>query len=186
MSMLVAIEAISTALDKAEVRYALIGGFAMALRGIQRSTQDLDLILLLEDLVRTDEILRSQGFQRVFHSANASTYFSKSDDLGRIDVLHAFRGPSLSMLERADRICLGNSLLPVVQVEDIIGLKIQAIANNPARVARDWNDIHMILEESSKQQIPVDWQLLDDYLDLFKLNDKLALLKKWYGSPDGQ
>lgn len=34
------------ALDGVRVRYALIGGFAMALRGLQRTTTDLDFIEL--------------------------------------------------------------------------------------------------------------------------------------------
>ena len=31
-------------LDAAHIRYALIGGFAMALRGVQRATMDLDIL----------------------------------------------------------------------------------------------------------------------------------------------
>ena len=37
-------------LDEVGVSYALIGGFAMAMRGVQRATVDLDLILLREHL----------------------------------------------------------------------------------------------------------------------------------------
>jgi hypothetical protein len=44
------------ALDEASVRYALIGGFAMALRGVPRATIDLEFILMLDDLDRSDEI----------------------------------------------------------------------------------------------------------------------------------
>lgn len=29
---------------------------------------------------------------------------AKDDELGRIDILHAFRGPTLGMLDRAERI----------------------------------------------------------------------------------
>jgi hypothetical protein len=39
-------------LEASQIRYALIGGFAMALRGVQRTTMDLDFILLLEDPCR--------------------------------------------------------------------------------------------------------------------------------------
>lgn len=39
----------------------------------------------------------------------------------------------------------------VVQIEDIIGLKVQALVNNPAREIRDWADIHMILEARREQ-----------------------------------
>jgi hypothetical protein len=45
---------VTSQLDEADVRYALIGGFAMALRGVQRATVDLDFILMLEDLDRAE------------------------------------------------------------------------------------------------------------------------------------
>jgi len=42
MNFIKVIEAVTSQLDAADVRYALIGGFAMALRGVQRATVDLD------------------------------------------------------------------------------------------------------------------------------------------------
>jgi hypothetical protein len=72
----------------------------------------------------------------------------------------------------------------VVQVEDIIGLKIQAAVNAPKRATADWADIQMILETSGESNAPIDWDLLDDYLGLFKLNEKLATLQQWYGQTD--
>ena len=56
MDFVKVIDSVCRALDKASVRYALIGGFAMALRGVQRATIDLDFILMLDDLDRSDEI----------------------------------------------------------------------------------------------------------------------------------
>jgi hypothetical protein len=50
------------ALEQAGVRYATIGGFAMALRGVQRATVDLDFILMLEDLSKADAIFRRFGY----------------------------------------------------------------------------------------------------------------------------
>ena len=50
MNFLKVIDAVCLDLDTAGVRYALIGGFAMALRGVQRATTDLDFILMLQDL----------------------------------------------------------------------------------------------------------------------------------------
>ncbi len=44
------IQEVTSQLDAKGIRYALIGGFAMALRDVQRSTIDLDFILMLEDL----------------------------------------------------------------------------------------------------------------------------------------
>ena len=77
-------------LDEHSVQYALIGGFAMAMRGVQRATLDLDFILALEDLETTDSILKELSFERLFHSENVSHY-RRQDQNWRVNLLHAFR-----------------------------------------------------------------------------------------------
>ena len=182
MNFLKVIETVTAELDTSRIRYALIGGFAMALRGIQRATVDLDFILMLDDLKRADAIFIQAGYERAYQSENVSHYISKDLELGRIDILHAFRGPTLSMLERADRIEIEpGHTLPVVQIEDIIGLKIQASVNDPKRNTRDWMDIRLIIEDAAESGQPVDWLRLEDYLDIFNLGDKITELKIWYG-----
>lgn len=185
MEFVAVIEQIIAKFDQAKVRYALIGGFAMALHGIQRATIDLDFILMLEDLESADEILSSSGYNRVFKSENVSHYTSNQPELGRIDILHAFRGPSLSMLKRAERIeVTRNASLPVVQVEDLIGLKVQALRNDPIRETSDWADIQLLIEGASRGDRSLDWELIGDYLDLLGFSDKLDELKDWYGATD--
>lgn len=187
MDFVKVIDSVCRALDEASVRYALIGGFAMALRGVQRATIDLDFILMLDDLDRSDEIFCALGYQRAFHNENVSHYASDDLSLGRIDILHAFRGPTLGMLERADRLSVAEGVtLPVVQVEDIIGLKVQASVNNPRRVTKDWSDIRMLVEVSAEQQLALDWVLLTDYLALFGLTDRVEAMKVWYGEINGE
>jgi len=167
------------------IHYAVIGGFAMALRGAQRATLDLDLILMLEDMEKADLLIRNFGYERFFHSSNVSQYQSPNEEWGRIDILHAFRGPTLSMLKRADALPLtGDFKIRVVHTEDIIGLKVQALTNNPSRATRDWSDIRMLLESASEQGSSIDWELLTDYLDLFSLRERLGELKHWYGAAD--
>ena len=43
------IEAITQALDDAQVRYLIVGGLAVAMHGYSRSTYDLDLVVQLQD-----------------------------------------------------------------------------------------------------------------------------------------
>ena len=76
MNFLKVIDAVCSDLDTAGVRYASIGGFAMALRGVQRATVGLDFILMLQDLDKADAIFRRAGYERVFKSENVSHYFS--------------------------------------------------------------------------------------------------------------
>lgn len=173
------------ALEAAGVRYATIGGFAMALRGVQRATVDLDFILMLEDLPKADGILRRFGYERAFRSENVSHYISAQQDWGRIDILHAFRGPSLSMLRRAEAIEVEPGVtLKVVQIEDIVGLKIQALINDPSRAEGDWHDIRQLVCTAKERGASLDWDLLGDYLDIFKMSDRLTELKSLYGATD--
>src|SRR4051812_38105181 len=111
---------LASRLDAVGVRYALIGGFAMGLRGVQRSTTDLDFLLMLADLEKTNSVLESLGYRREFRSENVSHYVSPDRAWGRIDILHAFRGPSLGMLQRAEAMQVDETLImPVLQVEDL-------------------------------------------------------------------
>jgi predicted nucleotidyltransferase len=143
----------------------------------------MNFILMWDDWEEADRIFQTAGYTRAFKNENVSHYMAKEDALGRIDILHTFRRPSMSMLKRAERIEVADGLtLPVVQIEDIIGLKVQALVNSAKRATSDWADIRMILEAAAEQKQSIDWELLGDYFNLFKLNTKLDTLKEWYGT----
>lgn len=42
----------------------------------------------------------------------------------------------------------------------------------------------MILEVAAEAKQVIDWELLEDYLELFELGSKMAQLKAWYGTTD--
>ena len=71
--------------------------------------------------------------------------FSSYIDRGiRADFQHARRPISLDMLARAGRVDFAGHTMPVVQAEDLIGLKIQAFHNNPRRL-QDLVDIQRLM-----------------------------------------
>lgn len=170
------------AFDENDVGYALIGGLAMAFRGVQRATLDADFILLSENLETCDAILGKIGYRREFHSENVTHYVADDRALGRVDFLHAFRPATLGMLNRAERIQMtANCQIPVVHTEDLIGLKLQAAVNDPDRAIGDWNDIYMLVDHSARTSNALDWELITDYLNVFGLGAKLNPLKQRYG-----
>ena len=181
MDFLRVIESLGDRLDKAGVRYALIGGFGMAMRGVQRATVDLDFLILLDDLQQADQVLVSLGFQRTFQSDNVSHYRALDEDWGRVDLLHAFRPASLGMLERAERLQVARGVsLPVAAREDIVGLKVQAGFNDPRRQQQDWADIRMLVQSAGDQGDSLDFDLIADYLELFECLDRIQEIKDWY------
>jgi len=172
-----------SAFDEAGLRYALIGGFAVAMRGMQRATVDIDLLVAADDLPTADGVLRSNGFECWFRGENVSHYRNQQGH--RIDLLHAFRAHATAMLRRAERLDVDHQLsLPVATVEDLIGLKIQAAFNNPARSTGDWQDIRGLIEAAARRHAPLDWILIEDYLEVFEQTERITEMRAWYGPTD--
>lgn len=168
--------------DRENLHYALIGGLAMALHGVQRTTLDADFILLADEIDRADGVLSGLGYSLKFQSENVSHYFSENPELGRVDLLHAFRPATLGMLKRAKRINLtSHCLIPIVNLEDLVGLKVQAAFNDPSRSDSDWSDINQLIRHASQSGWEIDWELIGDYLSLFDLSEKLSELQQLYG-----
>jgi hypothetical protein len=128
MDFLRALAELTEKLDQASVRYALIGGFGMAMRGVQRATLDLDFVLALD----------------------------------RAECIELQAGLSV----------------PVAAVEDIIGLKVQAMSNDVSRVEQDWLDIRLLVRSARRSGQRLDWQLIGDYFALFDKRDLLDALKE--------
>ena len=62
MDFLQELKDLTVALDAGAVDYALCGGVALAIHGVPRATQDIDLLVRPEDLSRLREVARACGF----------------------------------------------------------------------------------------------------------------------------
>jgi hypothetical protein len=62
MNLVDELYSIAAALRNAEVRYAVCGGVAVTLYGATRSTRDIDLLVLPEDVPRALEAVRPLGY----------------------------------------------------------------------------------------------------------------------------
>ncbi len=170
-----------TEFDKHKIRYALIGGFAMGVLGVVRATMDVDFLVDASDLDKVKRVLNKYGYECVFSSKNVSQFVSNLTVFGEIDVLHAFREISTRMLSQANEVEIGKEtkhIVRVVRPEDLIGLKVQALVNNPTRADKEYSDIRLLLEKADGK---LDWSLLKDYFALFGLNSKFKELRSQYG-----
>jgi hypothetical protein len=153
-----------------EIRYALMGGLALGLWGVGRSTVDIDFLVDRGDLSRIDHIMQELGYECKFKSENVSQYVSLLKIYGEVDFLHAFREASLEMLVKAVEkdIFEGSLKVKVLIPEDLIGLKFQAIKNNPLREQTDIEDIKALLSILGGN---LDWSEIEEYAKIFDMMD---------------
>ncbi|MBM2839393.1 MAG: hypothetical protein HW415_2018 [Deltaproteobacteria bacterium] len=165
--------------EKAKVRYALMGGFALGALGIPRATVDIDFLVLRDDMERVSGIMAGMGYRCVYKSENVSQYVSSEKIFGEVDFLHAFRESSMGMLERAEDIKIfGEELaIKVVKPEDLIGLKVQAMANDETRKAVDLADIEALMAHYGTK---LDWLVIEEYFSIFGMSETAKELRRKY------
>ena len=163
------VAAIALVLDVARrnhFRAALIGGFALPFHGVQRATGDVDFLADARGADAIDVALLGAGARRLHRSADAANYASVPQRLAAVDFIFARRERAEAMLERASQHELREAGLrvPVVDAEALIGLKLQALVNAPARRLRDEADIRALLD-ARRGQLKMD--VIRDYYRLF-------------------
>ncbi len=170
MDFKLVLEKLLTAFKEHNIRYALTGGFAMGLWGGSRSTVDLDFLVHKDDMNKVHEIMVDMGYERYNHTENVSQYISPKKIFGGIDFIHAFRKASLEMLHRAKAkdIFGGNLKIKTLLPEDIIGLKLQSIFNDPSRGKIDIADIEVLV---SLYRDLLNMELVSEYFKVFGMED---------------
>lgn len=75
------IHTVCSALSKAKIPYAIVGGLAVALHGALRGTVDIDLVIdwTLKNLQKTEQILKEIGLVSL-HPINADSVFHFRDE----------------------------------------------------------------------------------------------------------
>ena len=158
------------------MRFALIGGFALHVAGFTRATKDIDFLVEAEDLGKIKNIMLKLGYELVHESQEFSNYWHPMGPLGCVDYLHAHREYTRKMLARAKKHnILDGVKIPVLIPEDIIGLKVQSMVNNPKRRLLDMADIEYLLRENLGK---LNLDLIRDYFSLFRQEKELDEILK--------
>lgn len=173
-------EAVLREFDGRRIRYAAIGGFALGVLGYPRATLDLDFLVHQDDLDKVHDLLTHLGYQRIVRTENVSQYRHDDDAWGSIDLIHAFRKTSLAMLARVKSYPVFGEKRTVkaADPEDVIGLKVQAMVNDPDRRRQELADIERLMELYGSK---LDWKRIQEYYDIFGLGEETKQLRKRFG-----
>ena len=159
-----------------DFRAALIGGFALPFAGVTRATSDVDFLVEGKGADAIDEALTAAGFDCKHRTQNVANYSAGSARFTSADFLFARRAATLAMLGRAKSLAIPGSprrKVAVVDTEGIIGLKVQAIANNPRRRRQDEADILSLLRLHMDS---LDLRLVRRYFRIFEMEADLERL----------
>ena len=161
------------------IDFVLSGGLALSTMGIFRFTKDIDFLIFEESKKSIHDIMTDLDYQKQdFSTEEIFSYWSPIKALGQIDYLFARRKYTRAMMRRAKKCPVfdGEYMLKTILPEDLIGLKIQAISNDPAnRFPVDASDIQRILQIKTNE---IDMELVRKYFELFSKED---LLDEWLG-----
>lgn len=156
--------------ERCGIHYALMGGFAMGLMGVGRTTVDIDFLVLRDDADKVETIMQRLGYECRYRSENVAQYLSPLKIFGEIDYIFAFRPPSQKMLENAEtkNVFNGGLSIRVLRPEDLIAMKMQAIKNDPMRRETDLADIRALTEAHKKD---MDFMLINQYVKLLDMEE---------------
>lgn len=148
---------------------ALIGGVALAAHEVIRATRDVDFLADALDGDYIDGVLTGLGYRCVHRSDDAANYVREDEGL---DLIYARRPESRRLLAAAKERDTTFGRIRVISAEGLIGLKLQALVNNPSRL-RDRDDILSLLRS---QRGRLNMEEVRGYFTLF---DRLELLDEW-------
>jgi len=117
------IEEIIAALNGIGVRFALIGGLALASHKVIRATRDIDLLTDANSADEIDRLLTRLGYRCIHRSTDAGNYL-RGDE--RVDFLYASRPAARQLLGAAAEFKTAFGDLRVVSLEGLIGFKMRS------------------------------------------------------------
>jgi len=121
---------------------ALIGGLAVVAHQVVRATKDVDFLVDADASNRVHAALLQLGYQCLYRSEDAANYVRATEGL---DLLYAHRPLARRLLAEASQRNTPMGRMRIINVEGLIGFKLQAFVNDPTRT-RDVDDIRALLK----------------------------------------
>ena len=159
--------------QKEKINFAIIGGFALQAVGMNnRVTQDIDMLVLIDDKDKVKKVMSSQGFELRHESKDVMNFFGIVPILGRVDFIIAHRQYARDMLKKAvdKEILNGKFKVKVITIEDQIGFKVQSSTNDKERHQKDLLDIEWLIKSNYSN---LNMDLVREYFKIFKRESEL-------------
>jgi hypothetical protein len=160
------ITAILLELEKHKIPYTLIGAVAMGFWGVRRDTVDVDILVKERDREKVLNLMESFGYDHIVSSNFADQFAHVVTDMGLVDFLYTRKEKGIIESSRIFRV--GDIDIQVAIPEDIIGMKLDGINNNPDRELQDLADIKVIVELLGKD---IDWEKIKEYCKITGMED---------------
>ena len=179
MNILETLTRITVTFRQEGVDFALIGGLALQAQGVTRSTTDVDALILVQDKQKVSNIMARSGFSVFYENADVMSFMNMTVQSVRVDFLLAHRPYALAMMKRAEsKQFLDGSPIKVLRAEALIGLMVEAVANDRTRRDEDMADIRSLI---SVHKVLMVWPLIREYFSLFQAEPELDRLLKEEG-----
>ncbi len=177
MNLKEVVKILITRFQQKDIDFVLTGGLALSTMGIFRFTKDIDFPVYEESKETIHDIMTDLSYQKQeFSTEEIISYWSPIKALGQVDYIFARRKYTKAMMLRAKKspVFDGKFELKTILPEDLVGLKVQAISNDPGnRLSVDAPDIQRILQIKLDE---IDMELVRMYFELFSKED---LLDEW-------
>lgn len=130
---LLALRNIAHALERTGTRFAVVGGFAVSVRGEVRFTRDVDVAIAVRDDAEVEELireLRTHGYSvaaLVEHDAakRLSTVRLRSPSGVAVDLLAASCGIEAEVVSRSTPVSIEEAgVVPMAQAEELVAMKV--------------------------------------------------------------
>jgi hypothetical protein len=180
MNFKVVLRNLITRFHEEKIDFVLCGGLALSTMGIHRLTKDIDILVDEVSQRAVHRVMTDLGYERQdFSTDEIVSYWSPLKVFGQVDFLLARRKYTRAMMRRSKKNRVFDGVLEVKTLlpEDLIGLKVQAISNDPKnRYPVDAADIQNLLVLHKEA---MDMNLVREYFGIF---DKEDLLDGWLGN----
>jgi len=155
-------------------RYGVIGGVALTMYGMPRTTVDLDLVV---EGAAQDELIRfveSLGYQTLHRSSGYSNHAHTDPSQGKLDFVY-IRGETSEQIFAGCRWLKapGGLEAPVPRPEHLAALKVLAMKNDPSRIFQEMADLRFLIALPG-----VDRSEIHTYFTRHDLEDRFDELNK--------